>query len=203
MAEDARKTTHPVQTPVEADSRAMDIFDAITYTKGEAFIRMLEAYVGEDKFREGCAATCARTGSRTPRRRPVAPPVGGIRPGRPVVCDAMDRAAWLPARRIAQRCEGGHAVVTLAQERFTLNDPQAKPLGVESAADAFRRWRAARDPSGRSTPGGAFCALRTGSRGEDGLLPRAIRRCRRSRGCRGSASSIRLSACACSPTPLR
>ena len=46
MTDDARRTTHPVQTPVTDDARAMDIFDSITYSKGEAFIGMLESYLG-------------------------------------------------------------------------------------------------------------------------------------------------------------
>ena len=48
---DARKTTHPIQTPVLTEAQAAGAFDAITYTKGQAFLRMLEAYLGEDAFR--------------------------------------------------------------------------------------------------------------------------------------------------------
>ncbi len=51
LSEDARRTTHPIQTPVENDTRAMDVFDAITYAKGAAVLRMLEGYLGEDGAR--------------------------------------------------------------------------------------------------------------------------------------------------------
>ena len=46
---DARAATHPVVVPV-ADARDTP-FDTISYQKGQAVIRMIEAYVGEDNFR--------------------------------------------------------------------------------------------------------------------------------------------------------
>ena len=53
MALDARRTSHPIQQPVADQSEAMTAFDAITYNKGQALIRMLENYLGEEAFRDG------------------------------------------------------------------------------------------------------------------------------------------------------
>jgi aminopeptidase N len=53
---DARSTTHPIQRPVPDDSRASDGFDEITYSKGQAVLRMLESWLGEDAFRSGIRA---------------------------------------------------------------------------------------------------------------------------------------------------
>jgi aminopeptidase N len=53
MALDARRTSHPIQQPVADQSEAMVAFDAITYNKGQALIRMLENYLGEQAFRDG------------------------------------------------------------------------------------------------------------------------------------------------------
>jgi len=50
---DARRTSHPIQQQVASESEAMVAFDAITYNKGQALIRMLENYLGENVFREG------------------------------------------------------------------------------------------------------------------------------------------------------
>jgi aminopeptidase N len=50
---DARCTSHPIQQPVANESEAMVAFDAITYNKGQALIRMLESYLGETVFRDG------------------------------------------------------------------------------------------------------------------------------------------------------
>ena len=60
MALDARATTHPIQQPVETEAQAGDAFDEITYQKGQSFIRMLESYLGEEKFREGIRRYMAR-----------------------------------------------------------------------------------------------------------------------------------------------
>lgn len=53
MALDARDGTHPVVQEVNTIDDANLAFDTITYQKGLAVIRMIEAYVGEDAFRQG------------------------------------------------------------------------------------------------------------------------------------------------------
>jgi len=53
MQEDARDGTHPIITPINDVLQASGAFDSITYLKGAAVIRMLEAYLGEDAFRAG------------------------------------------------------------------------------------------------------------------------------------------------------
>ena len=53
MSLDARRTSHPIQQPVADQSEAVTAFDGITYNKGQALIRMLENYLGEDAFRAG------------------------------------------------------------------------------------------------------------------------------------------------------
>ena len=53
LTSDALSTTHPIQQPVATEMDAERAFDEITYNKGQAFIRMLENYLGHDKFRDG------------------------------------------------------------------------------------------------------------------------------------------------------
>jgi aminopeptidase N len=53
MRTDARAGTHPIITPIPDVFAAATAFDGITYQKGQAVIRMLESYVGEDAFRAG------------------------------------------------------------------------------------------------------------------------------------------------------
>ena len=53
MQTDERDGTHPIITPISDVLQANSAFDRITYTKGQAVIRMLEAYVGEENFRAG------------------------------------------------------------------------------------------------------------------------------------------------------
>ena len=129
LSEDARRTTHPIQTPVENDVRAMDVFDSITYAKGAAVLRMLEGYLGEDVFRAGVQRYVrAHRFSNTTTAdfwqhlsaasgQDIGKLVSGWteQPGYPVV-------------KVLQQCANGAAVVTLAQERFTLNDSKASAL---------------------------------------------------------------------------
>ena len=53
MQTDARDGTHAVITPINDVFQASGAFDNITYQKGRAVIRMLEAYIGEEAFRAG------------------------------------------------------------------------------------------------------------------------------------------------------
>ena len=53
MRVDARAGTHPIVQPILDVFQANQAFDTITYQKGQAVIRMLENYTGDDAFRAG------------------------------------------------------------------------------------------------------------------------------------------------------
>jgi puromycin-sensitive aminopeptidase len=53
---DAIAATRSVQSPVSSPNDALEMFDEITYSKGAALLRMLETYLGEDRFRAGIQA---------------------------------------------------------------------------------------------------------------------------------------------------
>ena len=50
---DALKSSHPIRAEVRNAEEAGESFDAITYEKGGAILRMIEAWLAEDRFREG------------------------------------------------------------------------------------------------------------------------------------------------------
>jgi aminopeptidase N len=56
MRRDSVAGTHPVVQHVETVEQANQAFDEITYSKGESVIRMLEAYVGENAWKNGVRA---------------------------------------------------------------------------------------------------------------------------------------------------
>lgn len=56
MRLDARDSTHPIVRPVRTYEEAELSFDEITYQKGNQVIRMIEAYVGEEPFRNAIRA---------------------------------------------------------------------------------------------------------------------------------------------------
>jgi puromycin-sensitive aminopeptidase len=53
MAVDALHTTRPIEYPVVSPTDAEGMFDVLTYEKGASVLRMLEQYLGEDRFRDG------------------------------------------------------------------------------------------------------------------------------------------------------
>ena len=123
---DARTGTHPVIMHIDDLSQVEGSFDAITYGKGAQVVRTLEAYAGEDAFRDGVRRYIARHAY-----------------GNTVTDDlwrALDEHAERPVGAIARdltlqagvpliverdaRCVDGSTQVTLAQERFAIDPPR-------------------------------------------------------------------------------
>jgi aminopeptidase N len=128
MNADARRTTHAIQHPIADESEAMAAFDGITYIKGQAFIRMLESYLGEDIFRAGIrrymqAHAFSNTSTADLWRALTAAsdqPVAAI-------ASAFTEQAGVPLVVAEVTCEEGQRRIALKQERFTIHDPSAQP----------------------------------------------------------------------------
>jgi len=50
---DALRSTHPIRAEIRNVAEAGEAFDLITYEKGGAVLRMIEGYLGEERFRDG------------------------------------------------------------------------------------------------------------------------------------------------------
>ncbi|MDE3192064.1 MAG: M1 family metallopeptidase [Chloroflexota bacterium] len=126
---DALVSTHPISMEVRNVDEASERFDAITYNKGQAVLRMIEAFLGEDVFRDGVRIYLDR------HREANATADDFWR--------ALDEAsaqdvtalanAWIrepghPLVRCAVSEEGGDLVVALRQERF-FADPGVADTG--------------------------------------------------------------------------
>ncbi len=59
---DALRATHPIRAEVRNVAEAGEAFDLITYEKGGAALRMIEGYLGEDRFRDGIRLYMQRHG---------------------------------------------------------------------------------------------------------------------------------------------
>jgi aminopeptidase N len=130
MARDAVATTHPVVQHVETVEQASQAFDSITYSKGEAVIRMLENYVGADTWRSGV------------RKYIKAHAYGNSVSD--FLWEAVDSVSDKPIARIAHdftlqpgiplirvesaQCTGGNTTLQLAQGEFTRDRPGKQPL---------------------------------------------------------------------------
>jgi puromycin-sensitive aminopeptidase len=137
---DALDTTRPIEFPVVSPDEAEGMFDVLTYEKGGAVLRMLEQYLGEDRFRDGI-----RLYLRTHAY------------GNTVTTDlwdAIEASSGEPVRRIMDSWiyQGGHPVlevdlvgassVRLRQERFRLSaaaraEPAAEGAGAGGLGDVW------------------------------------------------------------------
>jgi len=133
MTLDARVSTHPIVQPVANVAQALQAFDTITYSKGEAVIRMIEAFLGEDAFRQGVQAYMQKHAYQN------------------TVTDdlwsALEQASGTPVKAIAAdftlqsgvplitvnsvKCQNGQSLVALSQGRF----------GVDAVSREPRTWR--------------------------------------------------------------
>ncbi len=129
MRFDARKTTHPIQQTVNSPAEANRIFDEITYGKGEAFLRMLESYVGETPFRDGIRVYM-RTHQYSNTTTADLWEALGDESGKPVseIASGWTEQPGFPLVSAKSTCKGDQRMLTLEQQRFTINDPEAQPL---------------------------------------------------------------------------
>ena len=144
MSEDARRTTHPIQQPIANETEAMAAFDSITYAKGQALIRMVENYLGEDAFRAGIRAYMKQ---HAYANTTTADLWGALEAasGKPVtaVAAAYTEQAGIPLVVAEATCTGDTQRIAMRQERFTVHDPAPRP----------QRWQV---PIARSGTGGTF-----------------------------------------------
>jgi aminopeptidase N len=120
MAVDARGGTHPVILPITDVLQADGAFDTITYAKGSAVVRQLEATVGDAAFRDGVQRYLRAHAYGNTTSDDFFGALDAAA-GRRVSAIAHDftRQAGVPLiEERASRCEDGHTVATLAQREF-------------------------------------------------------------------------------------
>ncbi|CAN7350073.1 M1 family metallopeptidase [Phenylobacterium sp. LjRoot225] len=123
MRIDAGAGSHPVITPIRDVFAASNAFDAITYQKGEAVVRMLERYVGEDAFRAGIRSYMTRYAYGNTTTDQLWAELERVSP-RPVTQVAHDFTLQSGVPMI--RAEPAAAGLRLTQSRFASGHLQAK-----------------------------------------------------------------------------
>lgn len=133
MSLDALSGTHPIIQPIASVEEAETVFDQITYQKGQAVIRMLESYLGEDDFRDGVRHYMAAHAYQNTVTEDLWTQLDAAS-GKPVSAIARDFTTQpgIPLIIVdSVRCEAGNSVVTLIQGRF----------GADEASKAAQTWR--------------------------------------------------------------
>jgi aminopeptidase N len=130
MSLDSVATTHPVVQKVATVEQISQAFDAITYSKGEAVITMLEDYVGEEAWKRG-----AQNYIRTYRLKNTSSDdfwrTMEAAAGKPVTAVAHDFTLQpgVPLIRVENAsCSGGKTSLALRQGEFTRDRPQKQAL---------------------------------------------------------------------------
>ncbi|MCC8947403.1 M1 family metallopeptidase [Bradyrhizobium sp. Arg62] len=129
MALDARRTSHPVQQPIADHSEAVTAFDAITYSKGQALIRMLETYLGEPAFRDGIRkymATHAYSNATTADLWQALESSGGKTITG--IAASFTEQDGVPLVVAEAACDGMAQRLTLRQDRFVIAPANNPPL---------------------------------------------------------------------------
>ena len=120
MRLDAGAATHPVVQPVDSIDAVSQAFDAISYSKGGAVIRMLEDALGETGFRDGIRRYMKRYAYGNAATDQLWAELAAAT-GRPVTDIAHDftRQPGVPLVSVGTApCAEGRASVTLTQGRF-------------------------------------------------------------------------------------
>ncbi|MCM2303445.1 MAG: ERAP1-like C-terminal domain-containing protein [Elusimicrobia bacterium] len=119
---DALPGTRPVRSDAATPAEIQAMFDPMSYQKGGALLRMIEAYVGETAFRKGVQGYMRRFAYKNAEAKDLA--------------GELERASGKPVRKMMDKwlSQGGVPVVsvtaegrviTLTQERFFASDLKA------------------------------------------------------------------------------
>lgn len=130
MSSDALATTHPVVQRIATVEQASQAFDNITYQKGEAVIRMLENYVGEDAWRSGVRRYVAKHAYGNTVSDDLWREVEQAA-NKPVTAIAHDFTLQpgVPLIRVADAvCKNGSTTIALTQAEFSKDQERKKPL---------------------------------------------------------------------------
>ena len=131
MALDALKTTHPVVQHVDTVEQASQAFDAITYSKGEAVIRMLEDYVGADVWRAGVRSYMKKFAYQNTVTDDLWREIDAASAGKPIteIAHRFTLQPGVPLIRVgAATCVDGNTNIALTQAEFSKDAPEKTAL---------------------------------------------------------------------------
>ena len=129
MSSDAHRTTHPIHLPITSPADVVRSFDEITYDKGGAVLLMLEAYLGEQIFRDGLHQYLEAHQYSNTTAADLWKALEKVS-GKPLSSIAR---SWIeqpgfPLLKATSSCREGTRQLVLEQQRFTVDDPAVSPL---------------------------------------------------------------------------
>jgi len=125
---DALVHTHPIYAKVRNVSEATENFDAITYEKGAAVVRMIERYLGSVPFREGVRLYIRRHRDANATARDLWSALGEAS-GKQVdhIVRSWIESPGFPLLTVCSKQDAGGVHFTLSQSRFLANPRRRAP----------------------------------------------------------------------------
>jgi puromycin-sensitive aminopeptidase len=119
LALDALVSAHPIRADVANAEEAGESFDAITYEKGGAVLRMVEGYLGEDRFKAGIRLYMRRHREKNATADDLWGALGETS-GEPILdlANGWIRQTGYPVIDLSLDEAGGATTVVLRQRRF-------------------------------------------------------------------------------------
>ncbi len=129
---DGLHATRPIEFPVHAPDEAEAMFDNLTYLKGGNVLRMVEQYLGTERFRDGVRKYLKTHAYANTETTDLWDAIESVTPGEPVraLLDSWIFQGGHPL--VTARLEGGEVVLT--QEPFVYLPEEARPAGGPSSA---------------------------------------------------------------------
>jgi aminopeptidase N len=173
MDQDEREGTHPIITPIHDVFQASEAFDSITYIKGAAVIRMLEAYTGQDEFRTGVRAYMRDHAYGNTVSDDLWQEIdrGSPRPLTQIAHDFTLQAGVPMINEVSSSCEGGRTHAQLTQAHVAIDPASTSatlwhvPVTTGMADDHQTTVIAGGEAQGIDRPGCGALILNAGQTG--------------------------------------
>jgi puromycin-sensitive aminopeptidase len=128
MQVDGLKSTRPIEFPVEKPEEAAGMFDVLTYEKGASVLRMLEQYLGAERFRDGIRLYLRRHEYANAETTDL--------------WDALEDATKQPVRALMDSWifQPGYPLISIAESGPALQLSQQIFRYLQDGSDQERRW---------------------------------------------------------------
>ncbi len=129
---DGLKNSHPIEVEVTNPAEIGELFDAISYNKGGAVLRMLEDFLGEETFRQGIHRYLKTHQYGNARTEDLWSSLEEVS-GKPItsIMNTWIKQAGFPVLHVNTTQSGGRTTVFLSQQRFLydliLSQGEAQP----------------------------------------------------------------------------
>ncbi len=139
LATDALLSTRAIRTRVETNEQINEVFDAIAYEKTSAVLRMIEAYVGADAFRQAIGSYLKKFSYSNAAGEDFWTEVARVT-GRPVdrILRSFVEQPGAPVLTVRTSCSGGAGEIAVTQSRFVGTPGVAAPPQTWTVPACFK-----------------------------------------------------------------